>query len=352
MKKFKYALICIVALGILGAILRPKNNENKSNEEERKETSLNQFSNYLSEVNKNINQLSDERKAGREKYISELKQNPVYVKLVDEKVVSTEYLPLLNAISSSLPTITDKTFGIIEDAAKNVESSTNGEDKMDFVVKATALAMPMNGGLPKEIVEVFNSYKKKYKIYGEDGVMFDDNKNRTEVNKFDLTPFFVMVDPTNEDYLNQLYEAKKKGLSSWIGSGDEYIYPYLTNKNDYIAYVKKVNPNNPYVPKVDLEINAIDLFEAYEANEVAADELYKDKKVLIEGVVGSIGKDITNAPYVSLEIGYLKSVNCYFSDENNKELSKLIKGDRVQIIGKCGGLSLTSVIIKKCELWE
>ena len=352
MKKLKYVLIGVVALGILGAILNTKKDLNNSKNEE-KGTSLNQFTNYFTEVDQKVSLLTAERKAGREKLLQELKTNSIYKKLVIEKVISPEYLPTLNAISSSVATINNETFGIDEQIASNIETSNNGNDKIDFVIKVTSLAMSnINGGLTTELVDVFNRYKNKYKIYGDEGILFDENKNQTKIEKFDLTGLFVLLDPKNEDYLNWFYEAKQKGLSNWIGKDENYIYPFLTNKADYIEHVKKNNPNSPYIPKVDFEINAVDLFEAFNTNEVAADELYNGKKLLVVGVVNNIGKDVTNTPYLSLEIGYLKSINCYFSEKNKKELSKLNKGDRVQIIGKCSGLSLTSVIIKKCELWE
>ncbi len=57
-------------------------------------------------------------------------------------------------------------------------------------------------------------------------------------------------------------------------------------------------------------------------------------------------------PYVSLNVDYLQSVNCYFDDKNNKELSQLSKGQKVEIIGTCRGLTLTDVVVKDCELWE
>ena len=57
-------------------------------------------------------------------------------------------------------------------------------------------------------------------------------------------------------------------------------------------------------------------------------------------------------PYVALKIDFLKGVNCYFDDENNKVLSQLNKGQKIQIIGTCAGLTLTDVVVRDCELWE
>jgi hypothetical protein len=65
---------------------------------------------------------------------------------------------------------------------------------------------------------------------------------------------------------------------------------------------------------------------------------------LITGVVENIGKDVMDNPYVALKIDFLKGVNCYFDDENNKVLSQLNKGQEIQIIETCAGLTLTDVV--------
>lgn len=73
---------------------------------------------------------------------------------------------------------------------------------------------------------------------------------------------------------------------------------------------------------------------------------------MITGVVENVGKDAMDNPYVVLKIDFLKGVNCYFDDENNKILLQLDKGQKIQIIGTCAGLTLTDVVVKDCELWE
>lgn len=90
----------------------------------------------------------------------------------------------------------------------------------------------------------------------------------------------------------------------------------------------------------------------YNANEVAADEKYKNKKIAVAGTIGSIAKDVMNDPYISLQVGYLQNVNCYFSDENNKLIAKLSKGQKVVIIGKCQGFIVGTVVLKECTIWE
>lgn len=344
-----YIVLFFVGATFIGknGVSKPKNNS-VAQEEKKAEP----YQEYFNQVQKNTAQLSQERKQEREKILNDLKSNPIYQKLVINKEVSAEYLSLLSAISSGISTISKDGFSIDEKLTKKISSLVNGEQKMSFVTKIIAMSIPeMNGGLTPEIVQMFDRYREKFKSYGESSLMYDMNKNQTKVDAFDLTPFFTMVEPKNKEFLNQFYEAKQKGLSNWNEKGS-YTYPFLATKDGYISYIKEVNPESPYIPKVDLEITASELYRAYEANEVSADEQYKGKRMAITGTIGMIGKDVLDNPYVSFRIDYLQGVNCYFSDENNKIISQLSKGQKVTIIGTCSGLTLTDVVIKDCEIWE
>lgn len=311
------------------------------------------YQEYLNQVEQASKLLSKERIENRNNVFSEFKTNSIYQKLVVNKEVSPEYLILLDAISKGISNSKEDEFSIEESLLNKIQKSENGDDKMHFVTRVTGLSLPTNGGLTKEIIEVFERYKSKFGWYGNQGDVFmDDHMNKTVVlENFDLTPFFALIEPKDEEVLSKLYEARQKGISNWNSKGN-YLYPYMATKEGYMDYIKQINPDNPLIPKVDMEITASELYRAYEANEVSADQQYKGKRLLITGVVENIGKDIMDNPYVALKIDFLKGVNCYFDDENNKILSQLSKGQKIQIIGTCAGLTLTDVVVRDCELWE
>ena len=48
-------------------------------------------------------------------------------------------------------------------------------------------------------------------------------------------------------------------------------------------------------------ISAADLMRQYLANEVAADINYKDKTILVSGIIQNVGKDILDTPYVAFQ---------------------------------------------------
>ena len=311
------------------------------------------YQEYLNQVEQASKLLSKERIENRNNVFSEFKTNSIYQKLVVNKEVSPEYLILLDAISKGIANSKEDEFSIEESLLNKIQKSENGEDKMHFVTRVTGLSLPTNGGLTKEIIEVFERYKSKFGWYGSQGDVFmDGNMNKTVVlENFDLTPFFALIEPKDEEILSKLYEARQKGISNWNSKGN-YLYPYMATKEGYMNYIKQINPDNPLIPKVDMEVTASELYRAYEANEVSADQQYKGKRLLITGVVENIGKDVMGNPYVALKIDFLKGVNCYFDDKNNKVLSHLSKGQKIQIIGTCAGLTLTDVVVKDCELWE
>jgi len=91
------------------------------------------------------------------------------------------------------------------------------------------------------------------------------------------------------------------------------------------------------------------IFSDYEANEVSADDKYKDKVVAVSGEVTGIEKNpITDAMYIKLATSnQFISVDAYFSDSHKEDLKKAKKGDRVTLKCRCKGMVL-SVQLESC----
>lgn len=102
-----------------------------------------------------------------------------------------------------------------------------------------------------------------------------------------------------------------------------------------------------------IKISAMDLYQEYKDNEVKADNRYKKETLEITGTINNIGKDIVNSIYITLDVGeYLSSVQCYFKDSESESVANLTKGEEVTIIGRCDGMTLTSVTIKNSKIKE
>ena len=96
-------------------------------------------------------------------------------------------------------------------------------------------------------------------------------------------------------------------------------------------------------------ISAKALYYTYKENEVSADNDFKGKTFYVEGIVSDIKKDFMDDIYVTLKTDeYIGNIHCEISDSN--VASKLRKGERITIYGKCNGLVVFSVFMKECEV--
>lgn len=95
-------------------------------------------------------------------------------------------------------------------------------------------------------------------------------------------------------------------------------------------------------------VTAAQLFADYDANEVAADEKYKGKVLIVTGTIEDIGKDIVDTMYVTLKTdNAIMSVQCKFADEHKSQLANAAEGQQVTIKGKCDG-KLGNVLLRGC----
>ena len=318
----------------------------------------NKYELYITQVEQNVSKLSQKRKTQRDKWLSELKANPVYVTLVDSAVVSQEYLPVLTAINDAIKNVSmdneESVFSIEEPLAKAVEESGNGEAKMNFVIPLSCLAMKMNGGLPKEIVAVFERYRQVYGFYGSAGdVRVNTSGNQEKIaSAYNLSYAFALFNPKDEKVLDAIYKSIQNGIAHWNSEDAEYENAYMVTRKAYMQHLREFYPDSPYLIKADFEITPEKLYSDYEINEVAADEKFKGKTVALTGTIHNIGKDVLDKPYISFETDYLKSVNCYFSDDAVKQIAILKKGETIIITGKCRGLTLTNVVVVDCKIAE
>lgn len=99
-------------------------------------------------------------------------------------------------------------------------------------------------------------------------------------------------------------------------------------------------------------ITAQELADAYQANEVAADEQYKGKQVTVTGRIKSIGKDIFDKiPYVEIETSeQLTSIRCIFSSKDVNILSSLARGESIAISGTVRGAGVISIHVEDCTI--
>lgn len=101
-----------------------------------------------------------------------------------------------------------------------------------------------------------------------------------------------------------------------------------------------------------IAVTAPVLVADYEANEIAADRKYKGQILEITGVVDSIGKDILDSMYVTLDSDErfgITNVQCFFDKSEETNLAALSKGRSLTVRGRCDG-KFGNVLIKECAI--
>ncbi|MDR3345290.1 MAG: hypothetical protein LBT21_06880 [Oscillospiraceae bacterium] len=98
-----------------------------------------------------------------------------------------------------------------------------------------------------------------------------------------------------------------------------------------------------------LKVTALDLYAAYDENEVAADNKYKDQWIEITGTISSIDV-VLGSTRISLVGEYLYdvpmgSVSCVLESSAVEKAGTLKKGGKVTIKGKCTGKSIYPQVV-------
>lgn len=96
------------------------------------------------------------------------------------------------------------------------------------------------------------------------------------------------------------------------------------------------------------------LISNYDANEVAADALYKGKIIRVEGVITDFGTELLGHKYVTIEDPRipLYYVQCVFKREYGAKLARYSKGDVISVTGECRGkgvLSDYNILMDECK---
>ncbi|MEL7021893.1 MAG: hypothetical protein AAGK47_09800, partial [Bacteroidota bacterium] len=100
----------------------------------------------------------------------------------------------------------------------------------------------------------------------------------------------------------------------------------------------------------DLSISATELFNQYEADEVAGNQKFIDRIIDVSGTIAEISKDEEGAPVVILrETDAFSGILCTLKDSERQALAQLSVGNQVTIRGFCTGM-LMDVVLNKCVI--
>jgi hypothetical protein len=101
-----------------------------------------------------------------------------------------------------------------------------------------------------------------------------------------------------------------------------------------------------------LVVTAAQLLSAYSADELSADEQYRGRVLAVSGHIAGLGRDINDAAFVMLdpdEQAAGVAVQCLFTGARARSVTRLKKGQRVTLVGRCDG-KFGNVMLRECAL--
>lgn len=100
-----------------------------------------------------------------------------------------------------------------------------------------------------------------------------------------------------------------------------------------------------------MEVSAMELWQAYDANEVAAQNQFGNTPLRVTGTVNSIALDFADDPFVTFETGnQFQNVQADLADEDPNQVSTLAKGQNITVL--CSSISeiAGTPMLRDCRL--
>jgi len=107
----------------------------------------------------------------------------------------------------------------------------------------------------------------------------------------------------------------------------------------------------PATAQAPIKITAKQLYEEYEANEIASDLKYKDKLLEVTGFIENFSKEtFSGKSTIHLEAGFLAPIWAHLSPDQVSTAATLTKGDKISVVGTCKGKPFICVELEDCYI--
>lgn len=128
---------------------------------------------------------------------------------------------------------------------------------------------------------------------------------------------------------------------------------YLFIKEDLTFYLSKKSTDTIYerVYRPDIiKTSANELFKSYHDNEISADDIYRNKKIILRGIIADINRGMGEQYFIRFALpNQFLSITAFFNTEYKEELAKLKRNQQYQVFCICDGMSMGSPILKHCK---
>lgn len=171
------------------------------------------------------------------------------------------------------------------------------------------------------------------------------------LNYYILSPFVNKSD--GESILNNLVNPKPEISIKSILTEKQFQFLRLIIADDFLHYAKYKNSDSlasslDYID--DLVVKLDKLYHDYYKNEIMADDIYKDKKLITTGRIESINRGLGKQYYLTLSTSdELHVVSAHFDEKYKNILSQLRKDNIYTMHCVGGGMVLNQPTLYHCK---
>ena len=123
---------------------------------------------------------------------------------------------------------------------------------------------------------------------------------------------------------NSSENTVKVGINNFLSKKQKQLIYFLI-KDGLTSWSSNSKTKNSIFDDLDvIKVSTDKLFKDYNENEIKADNIYRNKKIVLSGVISSINRGIGEQYFVDfVSPKSFSSISAFFDDEYKEKLSKL-----------------------------
>ena len=220
-----------------------------------------------------------------------------------------------------------------EEFREKTEAFWDKKVKPEEMVKACNLALSKHVGEDKEYASYVHALRGH--LYW---LKRDDKKAKSEAEKA------VELDPTSDVAYGVMSDVLVE--EGKYAEAADMVDKAIANHK----YLSKPEMLKSVAEKLRLKAATVTpaaLWQAFDENEVAAEDTYKGKEVVVKGKIASITTNVTGNPQISFAVDQqgFHSVVFEFSKDAKPEIAKLKKRQEIMLAGTCRGMLIKNVVL-------
>jgi hypothetical protein len=177
---------------------------------------------------------------------------------------------------------------------------------------------------------------------------------------FDISALAAWMMKDRPEYLHALLACRRETALGWPAVSSPNL-PYIQTERgalERLAWLGDLTEaerdrlDELRLPELKLPtVDATELWRAYDANEVAADNQWKGKQIIITGEVAGISKDFTDAIIIQLRSpNEFMPTQAYVKETSAPKAATLQKHQKIVLTCTCTGKIMASPVLRDCVI--